>query len=53
MEIMKKRSGNKLSNFTSTLRSKGKGLCAAALCTTLVLNNIGSSVVSAAAVREK
>ena len=49
---MKKRSGNKLSNFTSTLRSKGKGLCAAALCTTLVLNNIGSSVVSAAAVEK-
>ena len=49
---MKKRSGNKLSNFTSTLRSKGKGLCAAALCTTLVLNNIGSSIVSAAAVEK-
>ena len=49
---MRKGNGKMRSNFTSMLRSKGKGLCAAALCTTLVLNNIGSSVVSAAAVQK-
>ena len=49
---MRKGNGKMRSNFTSMLRSNGKGLCAAALCTTLVLNNIGSSVVSAAAVQK-